>query len=50
MTTFGDQKLPRLSGFAGSLLALPDNEITLNLAMLFEGQCEGSGLKRKGDL
>ena len=50
MTTFGDQNLPQLSGSAGSLLVLPDDEITLNLAMLFEGQCEGSRPKRKGDL
>lgn len=43
MITFADQSLPHLTGPAGSLLILPDDEITLKLAMLYEGQCEGSG-------
>lgn len=43
MITFADQHRPHLSGPAGSLLILPQDEITLKLAMLYEGQCEGSG-------
>ncbi len=46
MITFADQNLPHLTGPAGSLVILPDDEITLKLAMLFEGQCEGSGASR----
>ena len=43
MITFNDQNQPHLTGPAGSLLLSADDEITLKLAMLFEGQCEGSG-------
>jgi hypothetical protein len=46
MITFTDQTQPHLSGPAGELLILPDDEITLKLAMLFEGQCEGVGATR----
>ena len=40
---FGGVDAPLLTGSAGSLVVLPDDEITLKLAMLFEGQCEGLG-------
>jgi hypothetical protein len=43
MITFNDQNQPHLTGPAGSLLLSADDEITLKLAMIFEGQCEGSG-------
>jgi hypothetical protein len=43
MITFTDQNQPYLTGPAGSLRVLPEDEITLKLAMLMEGQCEGSG-------
>jgi hypothetical protein len=43
MLTFSDQHLPQLTGPSGSLLVPADDEITLKLAMLFEGQCEGAG-------
>lgn len=43
MITFADQNQPQLTGPAGSLLVLPDDEITLKLAMLYEGRCEGLG-------
>lgn len=43
MIKFNDQDNPLLSGPAGSLLVLPEDEITLKLAMLFEGHCEGLG-------
>ena len=43
MITFNDQNQPHLAGPAGSLLLSADDEITLKLAMIFEGQCEGSG-------
>jgi hypothetical protein len=43
MITFADPNRPHLTGPAGSLLIRPEDEITLKLAMLFEGQCEGSG-------
>jgi len=43
MITFIDQNPPQLTGPAGSLLVPPDDEITLKLAMLYEGQCEGLG-------
>src|SRR5213593_4013272 len=43
MITFTDQDQPQLTGSAGSLLVLPEDEITLKLAMLYEGQCEGLG-------
>lgn len=35
--------VPSLCGTEGSLLVREDDEITLKLAMLFEGQCEGLG-------
>ena len=43
MITFTDQKQPQLIGPAGSLLVPANDEITLKLAMIFEGQCDGSG-------
>jgi hypothetical protein len=43
MITFADNRTPHLTGPAGSLPLRPDDEITLKLAMLFEGQCEGMG-------
>ena len=33
----------RLEGPDGSLAVLQDDEITMKLAMLYEGQCEGLG-------
>ncbi len=35
--------IPSLSGPKGSLPIREDDEITLKLAMLYEGQCEGLG-------
>ncbi len=43
MLTFADHQQPHLTGPAGSLVIPDDDEITLKLAMLFEGQCEGAG-------
>jgi len=43
MISFSENHVASLSGQAGSLLVLPDDEITLKLAMLFEGDCEGLG-------
>lgn len=43
MITFTDQNQLRLTGPTGSLVIRPDDEITLKLAMLYEGQCEGLG-------
>jgi hypothetical protein len=43
MISFSENQTPSLTGSAGSLLVLPEDEITLKLAMLFEGECEGSG-------
>jgi len=43
MIDFNDQQQPLLNGPAGSILIPNDDEITLKLAMLIEGQCEGSG-------
>lgn len=43
MITFSQDHIPSLTGEAGSLLLLPDDEITLKLAMLYEGDCEGVG-------
>ena len=43
MISFSENNLPSLTGSAGSLLVLPDDEITLKLAMLFEGECDGLG-------
>jgi len=38
-----DQPQTGFTGTAGSLLIRPDDEITLKLAMLLAGQCEGLG-------
>lgn len=43
MITFTDPDQPYLTGPAGSLLVPPDDELTLKLAMLYEGQCEDLG-------
>lgn len=43
MISFSQDHIPSLTGPAGSLLAPPNDEITLKLAMLFEGDCEGLG-------
>jgi hypothetical protein len=43
MISFSNNNVPSLTGPAGSLLVLPNDEITLKLAMLIEGECEGSG-------
>jgi hypothetical protein len=43
MIAFLDPHHAQLTGSAGSLAVLPDDEITLKLAMLYEGQCEGLG-------
>jgi hypothetical protein len=43
MISFSNNHVPSLTGSAGSLLVLPDDEITLKFAMLFEGECEGLG-------
>lgn len=43
MIAFDDRNHPHLHGPLGSLPVLDEDEITLKLAMLFEGQCEGSG-------
>jgi transposase len=37
------ENTPHLIGPAGSLAVLPGDEITLKLAMLIEGECEGCG-------
>lgn len=41
MITFQNDR-PSLSGSSGSIIVPPDDEITLKLAMLYEGRCEGS--------
>ena len=46
MITFADSHQAYLTSTAGSLLVLSDDEITLKLAMLYEGQCEGLGPTR----
>jgi hypothetical protein len=46
MITFTDLLTAHLTGPAGSLRVLPDDEITHKLAMLYEGQCEGLGPTR----
>jgi transposase len=46
MITFTDPNQAYLTGSTGSLLVPPDDEITLKLAMLIEGQCEGLGPTR----
>ncbi len=43
MISFSENLAPSLTGPAGSLLVLPDDEITLKLAMLYEGECDGLG-------
>jgi len=43
MIILHDSHPAELTGPAGSILLPPDDEITFKLAMLFEGQCEGSG-------
>ena len=43
MISFSENHIPSLTGAGGSLPVLPDDEITLKLAMIFEGECEGSG-------
>jgi hypothetical protein len=43
MIIFNDLNQPCLTGTAGSILVLPNDEITLKLAMIYEGQCEGLG-------
>jgi hypothetical protein len=41
--TFSQDRVASLTGPAGSLQVLPTDEITLKLAMLYEGDCEGLG-------
>ena len=43
MIILQDSHPVELTGPAGSILLPPDDEITLKLAMLFEGECEGIG-------
>lgn len=43
MISFSENQTPSLTGSAGTLLVRPDDEITLKLAMLYEGDCGGSG-------
>ncbi|MHC1763117.1 MAG: hypothetical protein AB9869_22940 [Verrucomicrobiia bacterium] len=43
MISFSQNHLPSLTGPAGSFPVLPDDEITLKLAMLYEGECDGLG-------
>ena len=43
MITFLHPHTPLLTGPAGSITVPLDDEVTLKLAMLFEGQCEGLG-------
>src|SRR3989442_13510704 len=43
MISFSKNHAPSLTGTAGSLLVRPDDEITLKLGMLYEGECEGLG-------
>ena len=49
MISFSENQLPSLTGPAGSLLVLPKDEITLKLAMLYEGECEGLGPLKAAD-
>lgn len=46
MIIFHERDQVQLTGAAGSLRVPQDDEITLKLAMLFEGQCEGLGATR----
>ena len=41
-----DLQLRQLVGAAGSLAVRPDDEVTLKLAMLIEGECDGLGPTR----
>ncbi len=43
MLDFNDPDQPRLTGPAGSIRVPKDDEITLKMAMLIEGQCEPLG-------
>jgi hypothetical protein len=43
MISFSELRVPSLTGSSGSLLVHPNDEITLKLAMIYEGECEGSG-------
>ena len=43
MIFFSNNQTASLTGPAGSLLLPPDDEITLKLAMLYAGDCEGLG-------
>ena len=43
MISFSQDHVASLTGPAGSLLLLPNDEITLKLTMLYEGDCEGLG-------
>ena len=43
MISFSENHVASLTGTVGSLLVLPNDEITFKLAMLFEGDCEGLG-------
>ena len=43
MISFSENHIPSLTGAAGSMLVLPNDEITLKLAMIYEGECEGPG-------
>jgi len=43
MNILNDQNQSGFTGPTGSLLIRPDDEISLKLAMLIAGQCEGSG-------
>jgi hypothetical protein len=43
MISFSENNLPSLTGSSGSLAVLPQDEITLKLAMLYEGECGGLG-------
>lgn len=49
MLQFLQDHHPLLTGSAGSLDVSADDEITLKLAMLFEGQCEGLGPTRAAE-
>lgn len=49
MISFSENHPPSLTGPAGSLLIVPNDEITLKLAMLYEGECEGLGPLKAAD-
>lgn len=48
MITFENDQ-PILFGPSGSIIVPPDDEITLKLAMLYEGHCEGSGPSKSAE-